>query len=179
LVMAPCRRRSPVEYSEGMRPKNFMSALGGSKRVRSPSSATVVTATVHWPPRRAWRASTTGVEAPGVDPLVEFLCETPQAFSVFGHGADRCLKDNVLRWCGANHLREPPEMGRVPGGLARVPDVVPEQKGFKPGRGTRRPLAPHTAYLPPVSRAPFARYDPRQEPAAVGPHAGNWAGGVG
>ena len=46
LVMAPCRRRSPLESSEGISPKNFMRGLGLSKRVRSPSSAPVVTATV-------------------------------------------------------------------------------------------------------------------------------------
>jgi hypothetical protein len=60
LVMEPWRRRSPVEYAEGMRPTDVMRSLGVSTRVRSPSSATVVTATVHWTPRRAWRASTTG-----------------------------------------------------------------------------------------------------------------------
>ena len=71
------------------------------------------------------------IETPGFDPLLEFLFETLEAFRVFGHGADIFLKDDLLRRCRANHLREPPEMGRVPGGPARVPYVVPEQKGFE------------------------------------------------
>jgi hypothetical protein len=37
-----------------------MSCRGVSQRVRSPHAAPVVTATVHWPPRKAWSASTTG-----------------------------------------------------------------------------------------------------------------------
>jgi hypothetical protein len=53
LVIEPRWRRSPEEYSEGIKPKNFMSSLGVSNRLRSPSSATIVTATVYCPPRRA------------------------------------------------------------------------------------------------------------------------------
>ena len=53
LVIDPCRRRSPLEYSEGISPRYFISCLGFSKRVRSPSSATMVTATVNCTPRRA------------------------------------------------------------------------------------------------------------------------------
>lgn len=70
-------------------------------------------------------------EAPGFDPLLAVLGETLEAFRVFGHGTDRVLQDDLLRRCWAHHLREPPEMGRVPGGPARVPDVVPAQKGFE------------------------------------------------
>ena len=40
--------------------EDFIRALGGSKRVRSPMSAPIVMATVHCTPRKAWRASTTG-----------------------------------------------------------------------------------------------------------------------
>jgi hypothetical protein len=43
---------------------------------------------------------------------LEFLFETPEAFSVFGHSADIFLQDDVLRWGGAYHFSEPPEMGR-------------------------------------------------------------------
>jgi hypothetical protein len=60
LGMAPCRRRAPLDYAEGSRPKHFSSGLGWSKRMRAPSSARVVTATVHGTPHRAWRAATTG-----------------------------------------------------------------------------------------------------------------------
>ena len=72
-VMPPCRRRSPVEYAEGVKPRECMSCLGLSKRVRSPRAATVVTATVHGTPRRAWSASTTGASrqvCPGQSVLV-------------------------------------------------------------------------------------------------------------
>jgi hypothetical protein len=60
LVREPCRRRSPLEDAQGLSPKHFSTGLGVSTRVRSPSSATVVTATMTRTPRRAWRASTTG-----------------------------------------------------------------------------------------------------------------------
>src|SRR5262245_54535756 len=43
----------------------------------------------------------------------------------------------------------------------------------------RRTLAPYTAYLPSVSCATPVRYNPRQEPGAVVPHAGICAGGAG
>ena len=71
------------------------------------------------------------MEAPGFDLLLEFLVKTLEAFRVFVHGTDIFLKDDVLCRGWANHFREPPEMGRVPGGPARVPDVVPEQEGFE------------------------------------------------
>jgi hypothetical protein len=60
LGIVPCRRRSPLAYSEGIRPSYFISWRGVSTRVRSPSSATRVTATVHWTPRKACSASTSG-----------------------------------------------------------------------------------------------------------------------
>jgi len=60
VVIDPGRRRAPREDSAGIRPRSFISGLGCSTRVRSPSSATRVTATVHGTPRRASRASTTG-----------------------------------------------------------------------------------------------------------------------
>jgi hypothetical protein len=66
------------------------------------------------------------VEAPGFDPLLECLFETLKAVRVFVDRSDIFLKDDLLRRCWANHLREPPEMDGVPGGPARVPYVVPE-----------------------------------------------------
>jgi hypothetical protein len=44
---------------------------------------------------------------------------------------------------------------------------------------TRDPVAARTPYDASVSRATPTRYDPRQEPGAVVPHAGIWAGGAG
>jgi hypothetical protein len=58
--IAPCWRRSPEASAEGITPQNFLSALGVSNRLRSPRSATLGTATVHGPPRSAWRAATPG-----------------------------------------------------------------------------------------------------------------------
>src|SRR5207245_372075 len=57
--MGPWRRESPLESSLGTRPRKAASWRGLSKRVRSPISASMVTATVSWTPRRAWRARTT------------------------------------------------------------------------------------------------------------------------
>jgi hypothetical protein len=53
LGSAPCRRCSPEEDAEGIRPKHFISSRGVSKRVRSPLSAPMVTAPVNCTPRRA------------------------------------------------------------------------------------------------------------------------------
>ena len=38
---------------------------------------------------------------------------------------------------------------------------------------------PQTPYPSSVSRATLVRHDPRQEPGAVVPHAGIWAGALG
>ena len=76
-----------------------------------------------------------GSEVPGVALLLACLFETLEACRVFGHGADICLQDDVLRRCGAYHRREPPERGWVPGGPARGADGVPEQKGCETACG--------------------------------------------
>jgi hypothetical protein len=62
LGMLPCCRRPPLAYAEGGSPRECLRWRGGSKRGRSPSAATVGTATVHGTPRRAWRASITGAK---------------------------------------------------------------------------------------------------------------------
>jgi hypothetical protein len=64
------------------------------------------------------------MQAPGVDVLAEFLFETLEAFGVFSHSAAICLKDDVLRWCGTNHLGEPPQVSRAPIGPACVTDIL-------------------------------------------------------
>src|SRR5262245_52195097 len=43
----------------------------------------------------------------------------------------------------------------------------------------RNPMVAATPHPAPLSRAAFARYDPRQEPGAGVPHAGICAGGAG
>ena len=63
--------------------------------------------------------------------LLEFLFETLEAFGVFVHRTDIFLKDDLLRRCGTDHFREPPEVGRAPIGPARVADIVSEQEGFE------------------------------------------------
>src|SRR5919198_1664330 len=44
---------------------------------------------------------------------------------------------------------------------------------------SRNPMAAATPHPASLSRATSARHDPRQEPGAVVPHAGIWAGGAG
>ena len=71
------------------------------------------------------------MQAPRLHVILEFVFEPLEAFAVFGNGSDLCLKDDVLRWCGADHFREPPEMGRAPSGPAGVAEIVSEHKGFE------------------------------------------------
>jgi hypothetical protein len=52
----------PTGRFRGCQPELMHELSGCSQRVRAPSAATVVTATVHGTPRRAWRASTTGAK---------------------------------------------------------------------------------------------------------------------
>ena len=54
--MAPYWRRSPRAYAAGSRPSYCLPGRGGSQRVRSPSAATMVTATGPCPPVAAWWA---------------------------------------------------------------------------------------------------------------------------
>ena len=44
---------------------------------------------------------------------------------------DIFLKDDVLRRCGTDHLREPSEVGRAPSGPAHITDILSQQKGFQ------------------------------------------------
>ena len=50
---------------------------------------------------------------------------------MFVDGSDIFLKDDLLRWCRADHFSEPPEMGRAPIGPADVADIVSEQESFE------------------------------------------------
>ena len=51
---------------------------------------------------------------------------------MFGDRTDVFLKDDLRRWRGTDHLAEPPEVGRAPGGPAGITDVLPQEKGFEP-----------------------------------------------
>ena len=69
--------------------------LGLSTRVKSPSAATVVTAVVHWTPRRACKASTTGASRQ-VCPWSWRACSRRGRRSVCALTARRyCLEDDV------------------------------------------------------------------------------------
>jgi hypothetical protein len=72
-----------------------------------------------------------GMETPGCDVFVAFLFEPLQTFRVLVDGADLCLEHDVRRRGRTDYFREPPEVGRVPGGWACIASVVPQQKGFQ------------------------------------------------
>jgi hypothetical protein len=118
-----------------MRPKHGLSGRGVSKRVRSLSSARVVTAPVHCPPPKGLEGGADGLQPPGCDLRVECLLQTLEACGGFVDGSDVCLKDALLSRGGRDHLAEPSEGGRAPGGPAWVPDGMPEHEGLQPNLG--------------------------------------------
>jgi hypothetical protein len=71
------------------------------------------------------------MQAPRCDLVLKFLFETLASFGLFVHGTDIFLKDDWLRRCGTNYFGEPPQVGRAPGGPARVADIVSEPEGLK------------------------------------------------
>ena len=75
------------------------------------------------------------VEAPGFALRVECLCEPLQPFRRFMESADRCLEPEGRRRSRPDALREPPEVSRVPGSLARRAAVVPQPAGLQPQLG--------------------------------------------
>ena len=131
LVIEPCWRRSPEEYSEGIRPKNFISSLGVSKRREVANFGHHGDGHGELHTAQGLKGFDHRVQTPGLHVLLEFLFETLEAFGVFADGSDIFLKDDLLRRCGADHFREPPEMGRAPSGPAGVADIVSEQEGFE------------------------------------------------
>jgi hypothetical protein len=75
------------------------------------------------------------LKTPGVHQLVAFVFETLQACSVLVHRPDIFLEDDLLRWGRPHHFREPAQVGRPPGGLARRAASLPQQKRFEPELG--------------------------------------------
>jgi len=63
------------------------------------------------------------------------LFETLQACGVCVDRADVCLQDDWLGGGGTDHCREPPEVGRAPGGTASRAEIVPPSAGVEPGFG--------------------------------------------
>src|SRR4029450_7260286 len=72
---------------------------------------------------------------PGLDLGVELLCQTCKPFSVLGDGSDVFLEHNLLGGSGTDHLAEPPQVGRAPGGPGRIPNILPQQKRLEPKLG--------------------------------------------
>src|SRR5438874_8199650 len=103
-----------------------MSCRGVSKRVRSPSSANRRHRHCELDTAQGLEGLDDGLEAPGLDLLVQFVFQTLEAFGLFGHGLDIFLKDNLLRGGGTNHFTEPTQVGRAPIGSPRIADIVPE-----------------------------------------------------
>src|SRR5262249_17953186 len=110
LVIAPCRRRGPLEDAEG-------GHRGDRHRARHATQGLE-----RFDHRR---------ETPGWGVFRECLGEPLQTFRRLGNGTDLCLAHNVLRWGRPAHCREPAEVGRVPGGLAWIAEGVPRPKSFQ------------------------------------------------
>ena len=75
------------------------------------------------------------LKTPGVHLLVECLCETLPAFGVLVHGSDIGLEDDLVRRGRTPHFRASVPVGRTPGSLARIADIMPQQKRVEPERG--------------------------------------------
>jgi hypothetical protein len=75
------------------------------------------------------------LKPPGVHLLAECVCKTLQACGVLVHRPDIFLEDDLLRRGRTDHLREPAPVGRPPGGLARLADVMPQQTRVEPELG--------------------------------------------
>jgi hypothetical protein len=67
--------------------------------------------------------------------VVECLLETPQAFRVCMDSPDVFLKDQLLSRGRTDHLREPAPVGRPPGGLARLAEILPQPTRVQPKVG--------------------------------------------
>jgi hypothetical protein len=63
------------------------------------------------------------------------LFQPLESLGVFVDRADVCLKDEWLRGGGPDDLGGPPEVGRAPGGPARLVDSMPEPEGVETALG--------------------------------------------
>jgi hypothetical protein len=72
-----------------------------------------------------------GEQTPGLYLFVEGLLQALEAFGVLGDRPDVLLEDDLLRGCGTDDLGEPAQVGWAPSGPARIPDILPKQKGFE------------------------------------------------
>jgi hypothetical protein len=63
--------------------------------------------------------------------VLEFLFEPLKTFAVFRHRPDVFLEDDWLRGRGTDDLTEPSQVSWDPGRLARIADIVAQEKGFE------------------------------------------------
>jgi hypothetical protein len=108
-----------------------MSCRGLSNRVRSAECGRDGHSDGELEPPQGLAGLHHGQQTPGLDLLVEGLLKALEAFGVLGDRPDGFLENNRLRGGGTDHSGEPPQMGRAPGGLARLPDILPQQEGFE------------------------------------------------
>jgi hypothetical protein len=132
VVMPPWRRRSPVEYADGVKPREFISWRGCSNRVRSPRGGHGRHRDRAWHPAESLERLDNRGESPGLHLLGEFLFQTRPPCGVLSDRSDVFLGHDLLRGGGPDDLAEPAEVGRPPGGAAGVTDIVPQEKGFAP-----------------------------------------------
>jgi len=62
---------------------------------------------------------------------MEFLFQTLEAFGVLGDSPHVLLEDDLLRWSRTDDFRKPSEMRGAPIGLARIANVLSQEKGFE------------------------------------------------
>jgi hypothetical protein len=83
-----------------------------------------------YPPQRLEGLDHWG-EAPGFDPLMEFLFQTLAACGVLGDRPHVLVADDLRRWSRTDDFRAPSEMRGAPMGLARLANVLAQEKGFE------------------------------------------------
>jgi hypothetical protein len=99
--MVPCRRRAPLEYSEGISPQEVHQWPGVLDACEVPECS-------HGGNGPSELDATQGLQGvdhrghtPGLHVSLEVLCETLEAIGVCVDGSDLFLNDDWLRWCGA------------------------------------------------------------------------------
>ena len=118
VVRPPWRRRSPVAYADGVKPREGISGRGGANRGRAPRAAPVVTATGHGPPAASLGRVDHRGQAPGRPLVSAGVCQTRPPFGGRSDCAEVCLAPTRRRRGGPDDLAAPAAVGRPPGGAA-------------------------------------------------------------
>jgi hypothetical protein len=71
------------------------------------------------------------MEMPAFDLFLAFVLTTLKACGLCVDSPPIFLEDDVLSGGGTDHVAQPAQVGRAPGGPARVAEIVPQQKGFE------------------------------------------------